>query len=117
MYISKHINKKKTAWMKMLREIFLGIFNRSLSCKGPEYQRLFLFQLNQVLLETDYSSEASKENLNILLLPAFTQRFFPAEAVENHGSRFTENLSKSFLQRPNLRQKVQKRFPFFKHWY
>ena len=103
--------------MKMLREIFLGIFNRSLSCKGPEYQRLFLFQLNQVLLETDYSSEASKENLNILLLPAFTQRFFPAEAVEYHGSRFTENLSKSFLQRPTLRQKVQKRFPFFKHWY
>ena len=98
----------------MLREIFLGIFNRSLSSKGPEYQRLFLFQLNQVLLETDYSSEASKENLNILLLPAFTQRFFPAEAVENHGSRFTENLSKSFLQRPNLRQKVQKRFLFSK---
>ena len=30
---------------------------------------------------------------------------------------FTENLSKSFLQRPNLRQKLQKRFPFFKHWY
>ena len=113
-HLKTYKQKKKTAWMKMLREIFLGIFNRSLSCKGPEYQRLFLFQLNQVLLETDYSSEASKENLNILLLPAFTQRFFPAEAVENHGSRFTENLSKSFLQRPNLRQKVQKRFLFSK---
>ena len=46
MYISKHINKKKTVWMKMLREIFHGIFNRSLSFKGPEYQRLFLFELN-----------------------------------------------------------------------
>ena len=48
MYISKHINKKISVivWMKMLREIFLGIFNRSLSCKGPEYQRLFLFELN-----------------------------------------------------------------------
>ena len=33
--------QKKTVWMKMLREIFLGIFNRPLSCKGPEYQRLF----------------------------------------------------------------------------
>ena len=48
MYISKHINKEKTVWMRlpMLWEIFLGIFNRALSCKGPEYQRLFLFQLN-----------------------------------------------------------------------
>ena len=27
-------------------EIFFGIFNRPLSCKGPEYQRLFLCQLN-----------------------------------------------------------------------
>ena len=48
MYISKHINKEKTVWMRlpMLREIFLGIFNRPLSFNGPEYQRLFLFQLN-----------------------------------------------------------------------
>ena len=38
--------QKKIVWMKMLRQIFLGIFNRSLSCKGPEYQRLFLFELN-----------------------------------------------------------------------
>ena len=38
--------KKKTVWMKMLREILLGISNRSLSCKGPEYQRLFFFELN-----------------------------------------------------------------------
>ena len=98
----------------MLREIFLGIFNRSLSSKGPEYQRLFLFQLNQLLLETDYSSEASKQNINILLLPAFTHGFFPAEAIENHDSLFTENLSKSVLQRPNLRQKVQKRLLFSK---
>ena len=38
----------KTVWMRlpMLREIFLGIFNRPPSCKGPEYQRLFLFQSN-----------------------------------------------------------------------
>ena len=40
--------QEKTVWMRlpMLREIFLGIFNRPPSCKGPEYQRLFLFQLN-----------------------------------------------------------------------
>ena len=43
----------------------------------------------------------------------FTHRFFPAEAIENHGSRVTENLSKSSLQRPNLRQKVQKKVSFF----
>ena len=82
--------------MKMLRKIFLGIFSRSLSCKGSEYQRLFLFQLNQVLLETDYSSEASNENLNILLLPAFTHRFFPAEALKTtaHGlPKISRNLS------------------------
>ena len=92
----KTYKQKKTAWMKMLREIFLGIFSRSLSCKGSEYQRLFLFQLNQVLLETDYSSEASNENLNILLLPAFTHRFFPAEALKTtaHGlPKISRNLS------------------------
>ena len=82
--------------MKMLREIFLGIFNRSLSSKGPEYQRLFLFQLNQVLLETDYSSETSKENINILLLPAFTHRFFPLKPLKTttHGlPKISRNLS------------------------
>ena len=44
----KTYKEKKNVWMRlpMLREIFLGIFNRPLSCKGPEYQRLFLFQLN-----------------------------------------------------------------------
>ena len=38
--------QQKKVWMRlpMLREIFLGMFNRPLSCKGPEYQRLF--QLN-----------------------------------------------------------------------
>ena len=35
-----------------------------------------------------------------------------SEAIENHGSRFTENPLKSFLQRSNLRQKVQKGFLF-----
>ena len=32
--------------LPMLRETFLGVFNRPLSRKGLEYQRLFLFQLN-----------------------------------------------------------------------
>ena len=32
--------------LPMLREIFLAIFNGPLSCKGPEYQHLFLFLLN-----------------------------------------------------------------------
>ena len=36
----------KCARTPMLREIFLGIFNWPLSCKGPEYQRLFLFESN-----------------------------------------------------------------------
>ena len=44
----KHTHKKNSVWMRlpMLREIFLWIFNRPLSLKGPGYQRLFLFQLN-----------------------------------------------------------------------
>ena len=44
----KTYKQKRTVWMRlpMLRGIFLGIFNRLLTCKGPEYQRLFLFQLN-----------------------------------------------------------------------
>ena len=52
MYISKHINNnnnnKKNSVDEIAKasEIFLGIFNRPLSCIGPEYQRLFLFQLN-----------------------------------------------------------------------
>ena len=47
MYISKHINKKTVPMrLPMLRETFLGVFNRPLSRKGLEYQRLFLFQLN-----------------------------------------------------------------------
>ena len=97
----------------MLREIFLGIFNRSLSCKGPEYQRLFLVQLYQVLLETDYSSEASKENINILLLPAFTHRFFPAEAALKttaHGlPKISRNLSSNG---PTFDKKNKKSFLF-----
>ena len=67
-----------------------------------------------MLLETDYSSEAFKENINILLLLTGS---FPPKPLKDHGSRFNENLSKSFLQRPNLLQKVQKRLTFFKHWY
>jgi len=47
-----------------------------------------------VLLETDYSSEAFKANINIYIF--FTHGFFPAEAIENQGLRFTENLSKFF---------------------
>ena len=45
----KTYKQTKTVWMRlpMLREIFLGIFNRLLSCKGPEYQRLFLFSVKQ----------------------------------------------------------------------
>ena len=48
MYISKHINKKNNVdeIADASRLVFLGIFNQPLSCKGPEYQRLFLFQLN-----------------------------------------------------------------------
>ena len=48
MYISKHINKKNNVdeIADASRLVFLGIFNQTLSCKGPEYQRLFLFQLN-----------------------------------------------------------------------
>ena len=47
-HLKTYKQNKKTVWMRlpMLREIFLGIFNRPLSCKGPESQRLFLFQLN-----------------------------------------------------------------------
>ena len=96
--------------MKMLREIFLGIFNRSLSCKGPEYQRLFLFELNSASGNgLQFRSINFKGNINILLL--LTGSFSP-KPLKNHGSRFTENLSKSFLQRPNLRQKVKKDFLF-----
>ena len=46
MYISKHVNKKKNSVDENAWRDFLGIFNRSLSCKGPEYQCLFLFELN-----------------------------------------------------------------------
>ena len=99
--------------LPMLREIFPGSFNRPLSCKGPEYQRLFLFKLNSASGNGLQFRSIQGEHIHF----AFTQRFFPAEAIENQGSRvrFTENLSKSFLQQPNLRQKVLKRFPFFKH--
>ena len=95
--------------MKMLREIFLGIFNRSLSSKGPEYQRLFLFQLTQVLLETDYSSEASKDNLNILLL--LTGSFPPKQLKTTaHGlPKISRNLSSNG---PTFDKKYKKGFLF-----
>ena len=59
---------------------FLGIFNRLLSCKGPEHQRLFL-QLNST----------SRNGLQFISIKGehehftFTHGFFPAEAIENHG--------------------------------
>ena len=46
MYISEHIKKKSVDEIAVVWRDFPRIFNRSLSCKGPEYQRLFLFQLN-----------------------------------------------------------------------
>ena len=47
MYISKHINKKRNSVDENASRDFPRIiFNWSLSCKGPEYQRLFLLELN-----------------------------------------------------------------------
>ena len=62
-----------------------------------------------MLVETDHSSEAFKENINILLLLTGS---FPPEPLKTtaHGlPKISRNL---LLQRPNLRQKVQKRFSF-----
>ena len=102
----------------MLREIFLGIFNRSLSCKGPEYQRLFLFQLNSASGNGLQYSEAFKENINILLL--LTGSFLPkplkttahgllkiSRNLSSNGPTFGKNYKKGFLF-PNIGIKQSK---------
>ena len=69
----------------MLREIFLGIFNRSLSCKDPEYQRPFLYQLNCASGNGLQFRSIWGEHKHF----TFMHRFFPAEAIETmvHGYR------------------------------
>ena len=65
-----------------------------------------------MLLEKGYGWEAFKENINILIL---LTGFFPAEAIENHDSRFTENLLKSFAPTVQPSIKSTKKVSFFKH--
>ena len=68
--------------LPMLREIFLGIFNRPLLCKGLEYQRLFLFQFNS----------ASGNGLQFKSIYRKSLEIFPPTAPT-----FDKNYKKGFL--------------------
>ena len=104
--------------LPMLRVIFLGIFNRPVFLAfNPSHARVpsinaFSFSSEIVLLETDYTSEALKENINILL--SLTGSFLP-KPLKTTAHGVPKTFRNLLLQRPNLRQKVQKRFSFFKH--
>ena len=99
-------------WMRlpMLQEIFLGILNRPLSCKGLEYQRLFLFQLNSAF--GNGLQFRSMENINILLLltGSFPPKLLKTTYGSSHGfPKISWNLSSNG---PTFDKKYKKGFLF-----
>ena len=98
------------------RNIFLGIFNRPVFLAfNPSHARVpiidaFSFSRWIMLLEKNYSLKAFKENINILILltGSFPQK--PLKTTAHGLPKISRNL---LLQRPNLRQKVQKKVSFF----
>ena len=89
------------------RNIFLGIFNQPSHARVPIIDA-FSFSRWIMLLEKNYSLKAFKENTNILLTGSFPQK--PLKTTAHGLPKISLNL---LLQRPNLRQKVQKKVSFF----
>ena len=93
--------------MKMLREIFLGIFNRPLSCKGPEYQRLFLFQLNSASGNGLQFRSILNTNILLLLTGSFPPK--PLKTTAHGLQKISRNLSSDG---PTFGKKYKKGFLF-----
>ena len=78
--------------------------------QGSRVSTPFPFPVKIVLLETDYSSEAFKENINILLLLTGS---FPPKPLKTTAHGLPKISRTLFSNGPTFGKKYKKRIPFF----
>ena len=105
MYISKHINKQKQCgWdCRCFERFSLGFLTGFFHARVPSINAFFFFQ------ETDCSSEAFKENINILLLLTGSFPAKPSKTTAHSLPKISRNLSSNG---PTFDKKDKKGFLF-----